>query len=454
MDRHFAEGLARMIRSKLFRVMAGFGLFIAGGSSAVAQSGAYCPPGHPPLIQLPQSHYQPPLIDHQIQPHPKLWDDQQPIEHFLHEVASRSWLRLEYLNWTYRRPGDSIVGSDVSGLQLVIPQPSGGSGFLREGTQTPVEINDNLNGGNSVGETLFPTMHTIGKQDVPGIRGTLGVALNGADLEMSFFGMEQTGDSFTQADISGPREILNAQVPTIDPALGTLFNPNYAIPLLTDGAVTDVTAVNALIFNDSLNIELESQLWGSEIILLTEKQIPGGEGHSWQWLSGIRYLNLDEKFTINGSFDGFGLVPDSSTRIQSKTVNNLYGLEVGARAAWTTRWFTLSATPRTMFGLNDYTATVNADPLGLGNVRTGDESVDFGFAAQLNLLAEVHLNNHFSLYGGYDFLWLPRVTRPDENIVYDSTNNIAGGFTPNITEHTNFSHFIAQGLSVGCVFRY
>lgn len=435
-----------MIRSNLFKLVAGVVFVAAVHVTAQAQHGHYA--GHPPLIQMPQSSYVPPIVDHYVQGPPKLWDDQQPIEAFLHEVASRSWIRLEYLNWNYRRPGDDLVGAPVTGLLRVVPNNS------LQGIQAPVDINDNLNGGNTVGQTLFPTEHTIGKEDIPGLRGTLGVALNGADLEMSFFGMEQSSDEFLRSNIAGPRDQLAVLDPTIDPSLGTTFNPNYAIPLLTGGAVTDVAAANYLIFNDSLQIEQESQLWGSEIMLLTDKDIPGGEGPAWQWLGGFRYINLDETFNVRGTFDGRGLQPDRSTNIQSLTVNNIYGPQIGARASLNSRWFTLSATPRVTFGVNDHTSTVTANPLGAAVTRTGNESVDFGTVTQLNLMAEIHFNTHFSVYGGYDFIWIPDVTRPDENINWNSTNDLAGGFTPNITEHTNFSSFIAQGISVGAVFRY
>ena len=438
-----------MIRPNLLCLVSAVAFLLAASSSACAQHGPQFGPGHPPLIQLPQSNCPAPIVDHYSQGHPRLWDEEQPIEKFLTEVTSRSWLKMEFLMWNYSAPGDNLIGAPVTGLQFVVPNNS------LQGIDVPIDVNDNLNGGNSVGATLFPTMVTIGGQDVPGIRGTWGVALNDAELEMSFFGLEQSGDSLFINNIAGPRDLLFALDPlnNPDPSLGTTFNPNYAIPLLTDGAVTDVAAMNALIFNDSLQAEQRTQVWGSEISLLTDKDFVGN-GPSWQWLGGFRYVSLDEEFSVNGTFNGRGLVADRTTTIRSHATNHIYGPEIGGRAAINTRWFTLSATPRVMFGLNDHTTSVNANPLGTGATRFGSNTVDFGTITQLNLSGEVHLNRHFSVYGGYDFMWLPRVTRPQNNIVYNSTTAAGGGFTPDIRENVNFSNFVAQGISIGAVFRY
>ena len=438
-----------MIRPNLLCLVAAVAFLLAASSAAYAQHGPQFGHGHPPLLQLPQSNYQAPIVDHYSQRPPRLWDDEQPIEKFLTEVTSRSWLKVEFLMWNYKAAGDNLIGAPVTGLQRVVPNNS------LQGIDVPIDVNDNLNGGNSVGETLFPTMTTIGGQDVPGIRGTWGVALNDAELEMSVFGFQQSGDSLLINNIAGPRDILFDLDPinNPDPSLGTSFNPNYAIPLLTDGAVTDVAAMNSLVFNDSLQAELKTQVWGSEISLLTDKDI-SGDGPSWQWLGGFRYVSLDEEFRVNGTFDGRGLVPDRTTTIRSHATNHIYGPQFGGRAAFNTRWFTLSATPRVTFGLNDHTTSVNANPIGTGATRFGSNTVDFGTITQLNLAGEVHLNTHFSVYGGYDFMWLPRVTRPQDNIVYNSTTAAGGGFTPDIRENVNFSNFVAQGFSIGAVFRY
>ncbi len=449
-----------MKRPNLLSLAAAAVLLSIASSEALAQyppqyaGPQYCPPqqqGHPSLFQMPRNQYQAPVVDHYVEQAPGLWDENRPIEHFLHEVSSRSWLRLEFMQWSLQGPSGGTIGAPVSGLQFVVPNNS------IEGIDVPILVNDNLNGGNTAGFTLFPQSNGLDLIDTPGIRGTLGVAMNGGDLELSFFGFEQQSSETAFHDIDGPRQI-NAALPlgpggvVIDPTLGTTTNPNYAIPLLTDGAVTDVAGLNSLIFDKSLQATLSSQMWGSELTFLTERYVPG-EGFGFQWLGGLRYTNLDESYNIQGIYDG-GAAADRATNISSAVNSNYYGPEVGARASVNTRWFTLSATPRIMMGLNDHTATMTSDAIGTGVTSFASSKVNFGTITQLNLAAEVHLNTKFSVYGGYDFMWLTQVSRPDENIYYNSISAGAAGFTPDIRQNVHYSNFSANGFSLGAVFRY
>jgi Putative beta barrel porin-7 (BBP7) len=70
------------------------------------------------------------------------------------------------------------------------------------------------------------------------------------------------------------------------------------------------------------------------------------------------------------------------------------------------------------------------------------------------LNAEVHMSESFSVYGGYDFMWLTGVTRPQDNIVYDSTPAVGGGFTPNIRQAPHLDDFMANGFTFGAIFKY
>ena len=445
-----------MNRPNLLSLAAAAVLLSIASSEALAQNAPqYFPPQHQrgaPLFQLPQSQYQAPTVEHYVEQAPALWDESRPIEHFLHEVASRSWVRLEFMQWSYQDPGGGTIGAPVSGLQYVVPNRS------VQGITSPIDINDNLNGGNTVGQTLFPQSNTLSLLDAPGVRGTLGVAMNGGDLELSFFGFQQKSDVTAFDNIAGPRENLAAVAAAanppviLDPTLGTPSSPNYAIPLLTDGLVTDVAGLNSLIFDKTFRATFSSQMWGTELTFLTDRYVPG-DGFGFQWLGGIRYTNLDENYDIHGTFDGGAAVLDRTTDINSAVINNFYGPEAGVRFSYATRWVTFSATPRVMFGLNDYTATVSANPLGTVRTTFDSHKIDFGNITQLNLAGEVHLNSKFSVYAGYDFMWIPRISRPHENIYYNSTNT-ALGFTPDIRQNVNFSNFIANGFSLGAVFRY
>ena len=409
--------------------------------------------GQPPVFQMPQNQYQAPVVDHYVEQAPGLWDENRPIEHFLHEVTSRSWMRLEFMQWSFPGPNSGVIGAPVSGLQFVPPNNS------IEGLNAPILVNDNLNGGTTAGFTLFPQSNGMEISDTAGIRGTLGVAMSGGDLELSFFGFQKGYSETAFTDIDGPRQIAaslitpGGLIPVIDPALGTQTNPNYAIPLLTDGTVSNVAGLNSLIFDQSLQATLSSKMWGSELIFLTDRYVPG-EGFGFQWLGGLRYTSLDEAYNINGSYEGDAAAADRTANINSSVINNLYGPQAGARFSANTRWFTLSATPRIMMGLNDTTASVSSNITGTPASSFETRSVNFGTVTQVNLLAELHLNTNFSVYGGYDFMWLTQVSRPDQNIYYNSIPSATTGFTPDIRQDVQYSNFAANGFSFGAVFRY
>jgi hypothetical protein len=383
-------------------------------------------------FHIPQSHYQAPIVDHYVGQPPKIWDDQQPVERFLTAVAKRSWVRTEYLHWNMQAPGGGAIGADVTGV-----------------TTDTIPVFDNLNGGIATGEAIIPTTEPLSLNDAQGIRGTLGVALNGGSLEMSFFGTNRIADSFSLTGLQDGRAAG-------DEAIGTESFPNVVVPLTTSGAVTDFTTMNAFVYDDSFAARIESRLWGSDIILLTDPVVPG-EGFQWQWLGGFRYANFREMFYHSGHFDGGGTGTPRTTRIGGTANNNIYGPQVGARASLVHRKFTFSVTPRIAFALNDQTSRVTTGPLTdtlLDVVRTTDSSIEFTPVVQLEFKGEIHVNQYLSLFGGYDFLWLANVSRPDNNIVYNSEPGLGGGFDPDITQDVDLKSFYTRGFSLGAVFRY
>lgn len=432
-----------MIRPNLRSIVAAFAVLIGAAPAAVAQ---YAP--HQPLIQLPRSNYQAPIVDHYSQPNGPLWNSQQPIEHFVEEVAARSSLKLEFMFFDFSDPGPGVIGARVNGLGV------GATPDQIDGITEPFDVNDNLNGGNPIGLALFPLTDSINASESAGIRGTWGLDLEEAEMELSFFGFEQSSGSVSFPDIDGPRDILAGLNPAIDPSLGTEFRPNYVVPLLTDGAVADAAGFNSLVFNDSFHAYNQTQLWGSELTFLSRKKLAGGVGFGLQYLGGVRYVNLEQSFRFRGSFDGRGVFADYISNVNSTTQNNLYGPELGLRWSLNSKYLTLSATPRVMMGLNDYGARLISDPIGLGATTTRESHIEFGTVTQLALNAEVHMNENFSVFGGYDFMWLTGITRASENIVYDSTTAVGGGFTPNIRQAVHLNDFMANGFTFGAVFKY
>jgi hypothetical protein len=420
-----------------------------------------------------------PIVEHYIGGDPDAWNESRPIERFLSETAQQSWLRLEFMVWDYGDLGNDFIGAPVTGLV------NGALPNQVQGRDITVPYSDNLNGGASIGDALIPTTNGMDLNSILGLRGTWGLHLDGAEMEWSFFGFEDVTTLSDFGSIAAARLAYErgrtsgdpalAALPQIDPTLGASasptsntvalpgtrpWSPNYFIPLLTDGAVQDVQSANALVFNDRLTVGASSQVWGSELAFLSNRRAPGGVGPSLQWLGGLRYINLEEAFWLTGSYGTTAgptsIIATRNTAINSTTMNHIYGPEFGARLALTSKYLTLSATPRVMFGLNNYTGEVAADPTGLAVTHTGDESVEFSTATQLNLLAEMHFNRHFSVYGGYDFMVITGISRPHENVYYNSVLNLVGGTTDvDIRQRTNIDdYFFANGVSFGLKVQY
>ena len=380
--------------------------------------------------------YQPQQIDRYVgEHHPAVWDDSQPIERFLTAVAKRSQLSIEYLHWNLNTLPDGNLGAPI----LDVADPT-----------TPFQVFDNLNGGASAGLAVVPQAQSLVLDDVSGVRGTLGVAMNEWTLEGTFFGTEQSDSDL---------QVFNLQASRVagTEAIGTVFRPNIVTPLLTNGAASSRTAMNAFVYDNSYQTTLDSQLWGAEILMLKEFYLPQ-EAFNWQWLSGFRYVNFDEEFASVGTFNNGGaLAVNRVTRIGGSSVNNVYGPQVGGRASIRSKHVVLSATPRIAFALNDHTSTVATGPLtavGEPVTRLTQESIDFTPIVEVNLKTQINLTPNFSVFAGYDFFWMFQTSRPSENIVYDSVPGPGGAFTPNIGQNVSLTDFSAHGLNVGGQFTY
>lgn len=412
-----------MFRPNLFRCLILLTLLPAVLQPAVA--GKH-PPGYwqSPGMHVPRSQNQGPILDYYAGERPRLINPDQPFERAISEVAKRSWLRFEFIHWDIDGPDRGAIGAPIL-------------------NQTdPLQVFDNRNGGIATGVGIIPSIDQLGLNNTSGVRGTWGLDLSSADFELEFFGTQDKDDSFGFNNLSAFRDDGTE-------SLGTVDRPNVVIPLLTDGGVADAASANYLVFDSSFSAQIESRMWGGEATLLTKPYLPG-HGFQWQWLGGFRYLAYDESFSATGVFNNGGLEADQSTSIAARTTNDIYGPEVGARAQVDNKWFTLSATPRIAFALNNYTGSTM-----FNGVETARETgVDFTPVVQVSFKGEVHVTPNLSLFGGYDFMWIYRATRPYDNIVYDSTSDVGGSFVPNIRQSIDLESLATRGLSIGAVLRY
>ena len=261
-----------MIRPNLRQFLAAALTLFAASTSANAQQHFHSGPA--PMVAGPamvhQPAYGPPIIDHYIGGNPDAWDESRPIERLMTDTAQQSWLRFEFLYYDFGDLGDQFIGAPVDGLV------NGRLPNQIQGRDLTVPYSDNLNGGANIGDSLIPTTKGLDFNSIPGIRGTWGLQLDSAEMELSFFGFEEETSvsdfgsiaaarlAYERARTSGDPAL--ATLPQIDPTLGASssptattinlpgtrpWSPNYFVPLLTDGTVQDVASANALVFNDT-----------------------------------------------------------------------------------------------------------------------------------------------------------------------------------------------------------
>lgn len=381
--------------------------------------------------------YQPQQVDRYVGGNtvPDIWNDEPPVERFFSEVAKRSTLRLEYLHWDLDSPRNQNMGAPITNIN----DPS-----------EPFEVFDNQNGGASAGLAVVPLTNNLGMEDTSGIRGTLEVDLNGGSLELSIFGTEQTGDSFVLSNLQAGRA-------TGFEAIGTTQRPNVITPLTTSGMANTSTTMNSFVYDESFHSQIDTQLWGTEFLLLQDYYLPQ-HAFNWQWLGGFRYVSFDEEMTHTGVYsNGGALATPVTTVIGGEALNNVYGPEIGGRASVRTKYLTLTATPRFAFSLNDHRSSVTSGPLTAANeapVRITQESIDFAPMMEINFQAQFHVTPNFSLVAGYDFFWIFKASRPNNNIVYDSVPGAGGLFDPNIGQKISLDDFYIQGFTIGGLCTY
>lgn len=369
-------------------VVPGYG---APGYGAPAYGDPGLPPAAPPDIG-------PPPFDPNCPPEP--WYagaiNEGPIGATRRVALVDAWyFRGEYLNWNTSKPANVLMGEKVQGN----PDPS-----------QPFLATDS--GGNVLGIATVPTTNPFVLNGINGLRGTIGAELTyGGTVEISGFALEnhKSAFSFSHHDLMDVGHLI---------ATSTLVN----------GGIGN----NLEFYNYSFEAVYQSQIWGGEANYFIDVDRTGF--FQMQPLLGVRYINLRESMQQNGVFrDTFFATPiDTATQINSYTRNNLAGPQVGVRLEAKGKWFALGFEPKIGVMANSMTAEVetvhfrsNFDP----TVDTRQHITGVSPVIDLGCYARINVSPSFSLRVGYNFLYLGRVTRPEDNIYY----NDRGSFVPPIS---------------------
>jgi hypothetical protein len=222
------------------------------------------------------------------------------------------------------------------------------------------------------GNTLLDA-HNLGLQWAAGPRIDAILSLDERwDAELVYFGITdwRTSQSFTGSDI----DPLNV------PGLNSTF-------LVQDATVRYLSDL----YSGELN--LRDKL--SEHITL---------------LAGFRYLSLRDKIVLSGDST---VSPNEGTAVvAAQTMNNLYGFQIGADVAMPQIVDRLTINGSVKAGIYGNDLDLTQTMTGTGVFSDSSFSASRGqasFVGEVALRPTYTLNGHFSIFGGYDALWLEAV---------------------------------------------
>lgn len=396
------------------------------------QHGGHSPGGSPAWYGQSGSVY--PLTP-QYQPGPanRAWDDlsgdqggfyeNSPVDEFLRDLARDSFVRMEYLSWSFREPSGGALGSPIQGI--VDPR-------------RPFEVD--IDG--QLGPDALGRVHSLaGTQidDVQGLRATIGVPLGNAVVEANIFTFDEAQQNTNVNDLG---EVLGD--PTALPRV-------IATSTLLNGEVSR----NIFLYDDFFRTNLSTDLWGTELNVVFNSYSPP-PGFVFRPMVGFRYIDFGEKLAQTGSFDQQDnlLTPLIST-IVSGSENSVYVPQVGLRTEFTSRWLTVGIEPKIGVGVNVYrdnvyTSALRAvdDPL----TSTIDRGEKIAVSGELSLTGQVHISEKFSINVGYTIIFVDNVSRPTSSILYN--DNGPSPIPPAVVVNPSFDLMYFQGLNVGGEIRF
>jgi hypothetical protein len=335
------------------------------------------------------------------------------------QSAFRSWdgffFRTEYVQFDYTRPGNVLLGAPQFGIK----NPA-----------EPFQVFDSL--GNFLGFAEVPSLNTMKLNNIPGVRGTVGIPLIFGSFEGSIFGMG------------------NAQQTIEDTALlGTIGQPFLGTSTLVNGIVDN----NIELYNDSFRTTFTSKLWSSDMNLFFD-------GASTNYFSfapmiGFKYLDLREGLQQRGVFSPDPLLglPKVVTDIDSYSANQLFAPQIGLRTKFENSFMAVTFDPKFGLGANVYKNRLevnnfrsNADPFTVMN----DNTAQISPVVDLNLTGRLKVTPNINITAGYNFIFVSRVTRPQDNIYYNDTGSAD---PPGVVLRTHKQDMTFQGLTIGLEFR-
>ena len=344
-----------------------------------------------------------------------------PLEEFLKDVARDSYFRMEYLSWSYRKPGNVLLGSPL---------------LITEDPRFPFDVTI---ANQLAGTATVESMNGIKLEDIPGGRMTLGIPFTFATLESSIFSFEDNSEFRIDDELGLPIPFDIDDVPRF-----------IATSTLTNGQVSN----NVLLYDDFFSRRLSADLWGADFIVLMNSYLPE-PALQVRPLFGFRYLGYDEQLVQTGSFNQLGNLPEAVvSTISSSTENNSYIGQVGVRVELPSRWITIGLEPRLGVGVNQSDNIVFSESLrSLDDPRTTftDQDENIALSGEFSIYGRFHPLPNVSLQVGYTIIFVDQISRASSIVRYND-NGPSSPADIGVREALDLMYF--QGLNVGGEIRF
>ena len=367
----------------------------------------YCPPGGP-------GDYQ------QVAPD-IFYDRDAPIDLIFAETLRRGWIRTEFLGWSIKDPGGRLLGAQTATVDPHVPFQAFDPGNIPRGPGT-------------LG-AFVPDTSDVRFDMLPGMRLTAGTSTEWGAFEADIWALLTASTTIS-----------------VDPALNTDFNVPFltvipAVTLTVNGAPSDTQMI---LFDDGYNAELTSSMWGTQANWIANPVTPNNT-LAVSPVLGLRYVKFEEALKISGT----DVFTATNPHITSKSNNNFVGPQVGLRATLASKWLSLALEPKLMLGINRHQDSVRTSQIfdvTNPNTLSTNEDTDFAPAFNIPATAKLHLSQNFSLFAGYELLWLSNASRATEQIVYDSGPLATDPSQIRLKKHRE--QVYAHGFMVGGEFRF
>ena len=407
-----------------------------------------------------------------------LYEDS-PMERFLKDTFRHAYVRVDYLNWSVSDPGNNILGAPSN---LTIDDPD--SPFPIPVSDVPIiQITDQS--GNPI-NAVQPSMAAMHNDNNNGMRLSFGLPVSDlGTFEANVFALQSSTSKFLfpdirTADLDGDGIVDLSGLTPID-TNGDGVNDSFASENLVDAVVQGVTVDgilsngnNFIIVNDvDYAAVLKTQVWGSEANFFLPANNPN-DNLTIVPFFGVRYFNFSEELRQSGLYtsqvidpatglpqldtDGNPVTVTASRKIDSTTINNLYGPQMGFRGELRGKYLTIGATPKVMLGANTNRATLDTFQVLNPNDPSQsiyDKTTTFGILGDLEVYSRLRLGEHMSAYVGYNLMWAGLITRPGDNVQYNLRSATAGQpAQSNFGLDVDYSGALIQGLNVGAQIEY